>query len=50
MQNNAHLKPLNWMFWIYGKYEKIEVWRRLGRVLTKTLVAQTIPSEIFEIK
>ena len=34
----------------YRKCQKIEVWRRLGRVMTKNLFAQTIPDKIFDTK
>ena len=31
----------------FGKYQKIEVWWRLGHVMTKNLFGQTIPDKIY---
>ena len=38
------------MLWSYKKCQKIEVERKLGRVRTKHLLAETIPDKIFGTK
>ena len=38
------------MLWSYIESQKIELWKRLGRVRIKNLLAQTIPDKIYETK
>ena len=38
------------MLWWHIKCQKVKVWRRLSRVITKTLLAQTISDKIFWTK
>ena len=44
------LSQIGEMLWSYKKCKKVQVWKRLGRVITKFLLAQTIPDKVFGTK
>ena len=59
MQNCAYRKPLNLTCFIFfikrsekrfeviEKFQKIDLWKKLGRVMTRSLIAQTILKRVF---